>query len=86
MNNKLKVYSIYTGIIYDIDESSYNLLDDGQIPLLSNFKACKKCYEKGYTSFSITSYIYIPCKCVKNKFIDKVKIQQKLNLHENVQL
>jgi hypothetical protein len=82
MNKKITIFSIYTGSFYEIEEDKFPILDDGQIPLLPGFEPCRKCYERGYTGFSSTNYMYIPCKCVNGKYLDKEKINKKFNIEE----
>ena len=77
--NKLNIFNIYTGDFYQINENQFDNLDDGQIPLIKAVKNCSKCYSRGYTGFSKTSYTYQPCSCVI-KSLDKARIDAKFNI------
>lgn len=77
--SNIYVFSVYTGMVYDIPEEQFNLLDDGQLPLKDKPKACKKCYDRRYMGFSKTTYTYMPCLCV-SKIADLAKVRSKYNI------
>jgi len=77
--NILNIFSVYSGIYYQIPESMFKLLDDGQLPLMSQPKVCKKCFSRGYSGFSTEKYAYLPCVCVQ-KNIDKDCLKEKFSV------
>lgn len=79
MNKSIHIYSIYSGLCYEIEESLFNLLDDGQLPLLQAPVYCNKCYKRGYVGFSSAEHKYFPCKCIQ-KIADNNRIKQKFNI------
>jgi hypothetical protein len=77
--NSINVYSIYSGIYYQIVEEQFEKLDEGQIPLRKSPTSCKTCYSRGYIGFNPQTFTYKICKCVE-KNIDYNKIKSKFNL------
>jgi len=76
--NMIDVYSVYSGLYYQVSRDFFILLDDGQLPLLSPPKACKKCYNRGYIGFS-QNYMYLICTCIQ-KNIDQNCLRSKFQL------
>ena len=77
--NKL-IYSIYSGICYNIEEKFLSLLDDGQMTLKPlALKDCKKCYSRRYIGFDTQKFVYTPCTCIlKNADLNSIK--EKFNI------
>lgn len=80
------VYSLYSGVLYQVPDHFFITLDDGQLPLKKEPTLCKKCSYRGYTGFNTFTYTYVVCKCVdRHTDIDKVK--NKFNIKpQSVQL
>ena len=77
--NKL-IYSIYSGICYNIEEKLVTYLDDGQLTLkVLILKDCKKCYNRRYMGFDIQKFVYTPCSCII-KNADLHSIKEKFNI------
>jgi hypothetical protein len=79
MTNKLNIFSVYSGIIYDIYPEEFALLDDGQIPLTKRPSSCNKCYSRGYSGFNTDKLYYTPCTCI-NKIVDSARVSAKFNV------
>lgn len=72
------IYSLYSGIIYQLPDHFYSSLDDGQMPLTQIPKLCNKCAQRGYAGFNTTTHMYNMCKCVeKHLNYDKIKSKFK---------
>lgn len=69
--NKTKlVYSVFSGILYEVSDKDLKLLDNGQMPLKKKpSTSCKKCYGKYDIGRDIQNYTYVPCLCLR-KVID----------------
>lgn len=80
MTNRMNIFSVYAGIYYTISSEEFDLLDDGQVPLLKSPLTCKKCYSRGYTGFDSNKHVYVCCQCV-NKIADKARIASKFNIN-----
>jgi hypothetical protein len=64
--NKVLVYSVFSGTIYEIPEKDVILLDIGQLPLLKKPNTnCKKCYGKMDLGRDSQNYAHIPCSCLR---------------------
>lgn len=79
MKNYLNIFSVYSGILYKVQEEEFLLLDDGQVPLLKEPSSCKKCYNRRYTGFNVEKNTYIPCKCI-HKIADYSRVHAKFNV------
>lgn len=77
--NNITIYSIYSGIFYSVNEEEFSLLDDGQLPLVKQPSACKKCYSRGYVGFNVDKNMYTPCACV-HKVTDLSRVHNKFNI------
>lgn len=75
----MHIYSIYSGISYEVEDNMFDLLDDGQVPLIKPPKYCNKCYSRGYVGFSSVDCKYLLCKCIQ-KNADNNRIKSKFNL------
>jgi hypothetical protein len=65
-NKSIPVYSVFSGIIYDVLESDVKLLDVGQIPLTKYPPSnCKKCYGRHNRGRNQQDYCYPPCSCLR---------------------
>lgn len=69
-NKKIWVYSVFSGILYELPEKDIKLLDIGQLPLKKRPNtSCKKCYGKYDIGRDTQNYAYVPCSCLR-KVID----------------
>lgn len=69
-SNKIPVYSVFSGTVYEIPEKDLKILDVGQIPLLKRpNQNCKKCYGRGYTGRDAQHFAYFACTCIR-KIVD----------------
>ena len=75
---KIDIFSIYSGLLYQIPLELFWKADDGQLPLTSS-KTCKKCLNRGYIGFSNDSFMYLACTCVQ-KNIDQERLKMKFNI------
>lgn len=73
------IFSLYSGILYQLPDHFFSVLDDGQLPLKNKPNLCKKCCQRGYTGFNTTTYTYSICKCVE-KNTDHDRIRLKYNI------
>lgn len=74
--NNINIFSIHSGLYYQVPENHFNMLDGGQIPLKKTPANCKICYSRGYTGFNSQSFTYSICKCVeKNTDYDRIKLK-----------
>ena len=80
MNNKLNIFSVYSGILYTVNEDEFSLLDDGQVPLTKEPSACKKCYSRRYTGFNLEKNMYTLCTCI-HKITDFSRVHTKFNVN-----
>lgn len=70
-------YSLFSGIIYEVEDREVKNLDDGQIPLKSKpTPSCNHCYGRGYDYIDNSKGIYNICKCMKKHIADDYKPQQ----------
>ena len=62
----MKIYSIFSGTFYDVQDEDFPLLDIGQLPLKKEpSKSCSKCYGRGHTGRNYENLTYSVCNCVK---------------------
>ncbi len=75
MNDTKVIYSVYSGMFFEVPEKDVKHLDAGQIPLIKNpTTSCKKCYGRGHLGRDQISFAYQICKCVrKNIDFDLIK-------------
>lgn len=60
------MYSVFSGTFYDIPESDFKLMDDGQIPLTKQPPTnCSKCYGRGHLGRDTQTFAYKICNCVR---------------------
>ena len=80
MNNTKLFYRVFSGIIYDICADEVDVLDEGQIPLISRPKtSCKKCFGRGYDGFDAKRGLYSVCPCMR-KHIDPTYIPKNIQV------
>ena len=57
-------FSVFTGVIYEIEEEFTDNLDCGQLEITNHPKRnCKKCYGRGYTHKNLKTDHYSLCNC-----------------------
>ena len=62
---KVKIYSLFSGTLYEVYEREIVNLGDGHIPLDKFPKVtCKNCYGRGYTHYDKDRSIYPICQCM----------------------
>lgn len=60
-----KYFSVFTGLVYELDEKYAKNLDCGQLEITNLPKSgCKKCYGRGYTGKNTIIEHYDMCTCV----------------------
>jgi hypothetical protein len=69
------IYSVFSGIFYEVLTKDVELLNIGQIPLKKYPNtSCKKCYGRGHIGRDNQTYAYNICNCVrKNIDFDIIK-------------
>lgn len=70
INNKIFVYSVFSGTLYSILKEDIKYLDEGQLPLTQMPKNnCKKCYGRLNVGRDHQNLTFQPCSCLR-KIID----------------
>ena len=77
-NNTKKIFSVFSGTFYEILEKDVPILNNGQIILKQEFKACSKCYKRGYVGRNAETLVFNPCNCVR-KSVDLVLTNNNAN-------
>lgn len=73
-------YSVFSGTIYEVCADEVEVLDEGQIPLISRPKpSCKKCFGRGYDGFDPKRNLYPPCSCFR-KHIDPTYVPKNIQV------
>jgi len=61
---KKKLFSVHSGLVYELDEKYTKTLDNGQLEITNLPKSsCKKCYGRGYIHRNIKTGHYNMCSC-----------------------
>ena len=70
---KRTIFNVYTGELYELNESELKNILEGDIPLLKAPNSnCKKCYGRGHTGFDVTKRAYSIChKCIDKSLDEK---------------
>jgi hypothetical protein len=77
------IYSIFSGTFYTIPEKDFNILNQGQIPLVKQPKnSCKKCFGRGHCGRDSVNFTYILCNCIK-KSLDLELIKKNIEIVNN---
>jgi len=79
IDKHLYVFSPYSGLLFFVNKTEFNFLDDGVIPLKEKPKRCKKCYDRFFTGYDPMQCIYQPCRCL-SKFVDFDLLPNKLEI------
>ncbi len=78
MNNKLLIFSLITGDIYQIESDEYKNMDKYQIPLLKKpSDKCNKCFGRMHTGFNETLKIYQICPRCVNKCVNFAQLRSE---------
>jgi hypothetical protein len=66
METKKTIYSVFSGVFYEILEKDIKLLDIGQLPLTKKpSNSCKKCLGRGNCGREQKTFAYAICNCVR---------------------
>lgn len=78
----VKVFSLITGEVIDLQEDELKNLDNHQVPLKTAFpRSCRKCYGRGYIGYitrpKISEKVLQPCMSCMKKCIDVSKLEHQ---------